>query len=136
MLETVKTTAGVLAARWCLDHYIPFKYSEKQLWTLISYERLLTQTERELQRVTAALDAEVTLAMRKAIEVDGGRVDQVETETQQQLSKWKRHLSTRQTDDILRLVEAFDLDFYTRRTEPEYDRLMQFQNAQPQNSTQ
>jgi hypothetical protein len=33
-------------------------------------------------------------------------------------------------------VEAFDLDFYTRRTEPEYDRLMQFQDAQPQHATQ
>ena len=44
-----------------------------------------------------------------------------------QLSKWKEHLTPKQMDDILRIVEIFGLDFYTDELHPDYDRLMKYQ---------
>ena len=39
-----------------------------------------------------------------------------------QLSKWKKALSDKQIERILKIVRDFDLDFYTEDIEPDYDK--------------
>ena len=43
-----------------------------------------------------------------------------------QLSKWKEKLSEKQIERILRIVRDFELDFYTDKIEPYYDKLKNF----------
>jgi hypothetical protein len=48
--------------------------------------------------------------------------------TYRQLSKWTRKLDANQTEAILQIVEAFDLDFYTEAVEPDYQQLLRYQS--------
>jgi hypothetical protein len=130
VLESVDTTVGTLAARWCLDHYIPLLYSEEQPWTLLPYERLLTQREQELQRVTDAVGITFDTVMERTLNSRDVTGDQVELNVERQLAKWRRRLTPQQIDIILRIVEEFGLDFYGEQLEPDYERLLQFQHTQ------
>ena len=129
-LEHVNSRVEVLTLTWCLDYYVPFHlHSEAGYpWVLTAYERLVAEGIRELERIAAALDVEVTPTMRAQFDVPSSSVrDRPRQNAQDQLSKWKDRLAPKQVDDILRIVDDFDLGFYTDALHPDYDRLMQFQ---------
>jgi hypothetical protein len=128
-LERVDTQVEVLATMWCLDYYIPFHlHSEAGYpWMLMAYERLVTAGIQELERL-AAVEVEVTPAMRAQFDVPSSSIrDSPRRKAHDQLSKWKQRLTTRQVDEVLRIVGDFELDFYTDDLHPDYDWLMQFQ---------
>jgi hypothetical protein len=120
-----------LAIRWCLDYYFPFyeHSSGNYPWILTAYERLLTKGEEELERIVDALGGSVTEAMRSRLGIPADHASQSldTTATHKQLAKWRQRLSTEQIDAILRIVDAFDMGFYTDALHPDYDHLDVFQ---------
>jgi len=59
--------------------------------------------------------------------------DKLHRDAERQLSKWRRRLSDRQVDDVLRIVDEVGLsDLYSRELEPDYDRLNEMQRSQGQ----
>jgi hypothetical protein len=126
----------VLATMWCLDHYVPLIHhaDASYPWVLVPYERMVRRGREELRRITTALDVEVTREMRNQLDEPSGSVrDQLHQDVERQLSKWRRRLSDRQVDDVLRIVDEVGLsDLYSRELEPDYDRLNEMQRSQGQ----
>jgi hypothetical protein len=63
--------------------------------------------------------------MRERIsEPSGSASDSLRTDrSEAQLAKWRRRLSETQIENILRIVHAFGLDFYTRALRPDEEKL-------------
>ena len=133
VLDRIGTKVEVLATMWCLDHYVPLvHYSNGRYpWILVPYERMVTRGREELRRITESLDVEMTSEMRDQLDEPSESVkDQLHRDAERQLSKWRRRLSERQVDDVLRIVDEVGLsDIYGRDLEPEYDRLNGMQRS-------
>lgn len=48
--------------------------------------------------------------------------------TSKQLSKWEKKLSEKQIEQILNVIEWFNIDFYGRNAEPDYYKLTKWQS--------
>jgi hypothetical protein len=121
----------MLALRWALDHYIPFFVHEEAgyPWTLVPYERLVSNGQEELERIFASIGSEVPPAAAERLSVasrSAQRTGVHAEDAQKQLSKWRRQLESKQVDRVLQIAHAFGLDFYSDALEPDYETLMDF----------
>lgn len=133
IIESLDSHVEALAMMWCLDHYVPLVHQEEGSypWVLVPYERMVTRGREELRRIAEALDVEMTPEMRDRLDEPSQSVkDQLHKDAERQLSKWRRRLSDRQVDDILRIVSDIGLDrAYSRELEPNYDWLNERQRS-------
>ena len=124
VLRRIETKVEVLATMWCLDHYVPLVHHAEGSypWVLVPYERMVARGREELRRIAKALDVEMTSEMRDRLDEPSQSVkDQLHKDAERQLSKWRRRLSDRQVDDILRIVSDDGLDqAYSHELEPNY----------------
>jgi hypothetical protein len=127
-LKRIKTTEELLAAAWCLDNYVPLYFLDSHKWNMIVYEKLVTDGEPELRKLFGEIGEEdssdfaVTQLKKPSmltIEKDPNTVLRSDI----QLSKWKKSLSKEQIKRILNIVEDFGLNFYTEKSEPDYDNI-------------
>lgn len=130
----LRSEAEIWAMSWGLDHVVPFSLhaNGQYPWTLVPYERLVTNGEGELQRLFSYLEADVPSAASAHLGSPSGSAseDLHATHADSQLSKWKRKLTSGQIDDILRIVHAFDFDMYTEDVIPDYDHLQRAQRSE------
>jgi hypothetical protein len=133
VLENITTKTQALATLWCLDHYIPLVlHAEKGYpWILVPYERLLAHGHDELLRVTESVGVTATPEMLQQFRDPSSSVkDQLHQDTKRQLSKWRRHLSAEQIDEVMNIVEEVELSkFYSRALEPNYSALNRRQQS-------
>jgi hypothetical protein len=133
ILESIETQVEVLATMWCLDHYVPLVHHAEQTgthpWTLVSYERLLMHGRTEVERLANIFGEAVTSDMVEGLpEPSHSALEETKREGEEQLTKWTRHLSSRQVDDILGIVEEVGLSaVWTEEVTPDYDRLNEMQ---------
>lgn len=127
ILSSLETRIDVMTAVWCLDYYIPLiRYSDYGYpWILVPYERLVLDGYTEMERVFSYLDAEIPGSLEEKLGAASAYAsdDLSVTDDYKQLSKWKAQLSSEHIDRILEIVKAFELDFYTKDLEPDYDQL-------------
>jgi hypothetical protein len=127
VLEDISTRLEMMTARWCLDYYIPLiEYADSgHPWVLVPYERLVLEKKSEMNRILTALDAEATGAVRSQLKVASGYASEdLSTENHmRQLAKWRSRLSEKQISRVLEIVSAFNLDFYTEKVLPNYERM-------------
>lgn len=125
-LRTIKTQEEVLAAIWSLDNYIPLSYLSKNpdAWYTVVYEKLITDFDKEIRRVFDYIHEEVPDEVYEKFKKPSKTThDKSYLGTPKQLLKWKKKLSERQVENILKVVHWFGLDFYTEAPEPDYDTL-------------
>lgn len=131
VLASIKTKLDEMVAIWCLDYYIPLIHYAPQgyPWVLVPYERLVTRRTEEVSRILNSLGATATESISEQLnEASKSASESLEVRSpQQQLEKWKTQLSDAEIDRVLELVAAFEIDFYSRDTEPDYDRLNKMQ---------
>lgn len=124
VLSSVETTAGRLAAVWCLDTYFPLHETEAFPGIVTTYERLLLHEQEELDRILQLLGRPNTNASAALDQPSHSAAPDLNTEnTHQQLAKWRDKLSTKQIGEVLGIVEGFGLDFYSEALEPNYARI-------------
>lgn len=132
ILEAINTRLELMTVVWCLDYYIPLidHAQGNWPWYLTSYEELVLRGAQEMRRILSGLGAEVTEAIQRQLDEASGYAssDLVIENPEEQLSKWRERLSSEQVDRVLKIVRAFDLDFYTERVEPDYEVLAQYRN--------
>jgi hypothetical protein len=113
----LRTPAELYAAIWCVDHYIPFfVYEERpQPWLLVSYEDLVANGKREVDRIFTYLDDPTPGEAYEQLGIPSGSAsdDLQADQARRQLEKWKSKLSPAQIDAILRVVHKFGFDMYT-----------------------
>lgn len=129
VLAGVRSTAGRLAAVWCLDTYFPLYEKASFPGFVTTYERLLTHKANEVKRIFQYLGAPVPEEAHQSFDEASysASADLITEDVQRQLSKWKDKLSPAQIDDVLSVVEGFGLDFYTNALEPDYEQIEHLQ---------
>lgn len=127
-LKKIKTPEEILAASWCLDNYIPLSYTTPYPWIVTTYEKLIKEGEKEINRLFNEIGEKnvphsAFRHLKTASKVTHKNEQKIVTKPDEQLSKWKKSLSEKQTENILNIVSAFGLDFYTEKTEPDYENI-------------
>jgi len=126
-LASLSTPEEVLAARWCLDQLVPLRHPENnRRWITVAYERLLQAGHDEVSRVWGRLglavptDLDALLTRPSAMTREGSPI----LSGGNQLTGWRKHLSSEQVGRVLATVETFGLSkIYSDALEPNYDRL-------------
>lgn len=132
ILRTISTKEEVLAARWCLEYKIPLSYPKPHPWILVTYENLVKNGEQEVRRIFERLNMQLpevainNLHTPSRSTQEGSRI----LTGGDQLSGWRKTLSTAQIKRILNIARKFDMDFYDFKTEPDYSRLYNNSNLE------
>lgn len=124
----------VISAKWCLDHYIYIHTLKEDTSSrsqtppvriTTTYERLLEENIREVNRIyRGVFGTKAPKKVKNRIGRPSGMASSsFERDKQLQLTKWKKKLTKRQIDRILKVVEIFDLDFYSAELKPDYQAL-------------
>lgn len=123
-LKKINTQEEILATTWCLDSIVPLNQKSKR-WDTLIYEKLVTKGESELESILEKIGEKKSL--RSAL--DQMKIPSLLTQNDAkdliknsnlQLSKWKKTLSDKQIERIIKIVNIFDLNFYTEDIEPDY----------------
>lgn len=124
-LKGIKTLEEILAAVWCLDCYVPLSFPKPYPWIVVTYEKLAKEGEKEIVRIFNEIgEKNIPKAAFKRLKIPSTeapkREHKIVVKSDEQLSKWKKSLSEQQIENILNVVSAFGLDFYTEDLEPDY----------------
>jgi len=123
-LKTIKSLEEILAAIWSIDTYIPLCYQRYNWWYTIIYERLVINGEEELKGIFRYIGEEIPEEAYKRLSTPSITVrDKIYAKSKIQIEKWKKRLSRRQIENILKVTRWFGLDFYTDKPEPCYKEL-------------
>jgi len=125
-LNKIKSMEEILAVAWCLDNIVPLFVKKPYPWTTIVYEKLVLNKQQELTRILKDIGVEkisnsVIQNLKSPSMLTLGSEKKVINDAEKQLSKWKKSLSQKQINQILKIVSIFDLDFYTEDIEPDYN---------------
>jgi hypothetical protein len=123
-LKKIDTQEEILATTWCLDNIVPLNQKSRR-WDTLIYEKLVTKGESELESIFEKIGEKKSL--RSAL--DQMKIPSLLTQNDAkdliknsnlQLSKWRKILSEKQIERIIKIVNDFDLNFYTEDIEPDY----------------
>lgn len=116
VIRSIQTDEELLALEWCIRTIVPLQQPKPHPWFLTTYEDLIESTE-EWERLCNYLECPVpskdvitrfsTTYQKRGDESPGVYVD-----------KWRRHLSEKQVDDILRVCSEMGVDFYDKTPYP------------------
>lgn len=127
-LKKIKTVEEILAASWCMDTYVPLSYKKPHPWTLVTYEKLIKEGEKEIKRIFNEIgEKNIPRSAFRHLKMPSRSTHKTEEmivkKADEQLSKWKKRLSKEQIESILDIVSAFGIDFYTENLEPDYENI-------------
>lgn len=127
-LKKIDTLEEILAASWCLDTYVPLSYPKSHPWTVVTYEKLIKDGENEIIRIFNEIgEKNVPRSAFRHLKIPSMVTQKNDhnlvRRADEQLSKWKKSLSEKQIERILKIVSAFGLDFYTENLEPDYENI-------------
>ena len=127
-LREIKTLEEIIAASWCLDNFVPLSTPKPHPWKVVIYEKLIKEGEKEFNRIFKDIGEKniprsAICHLKLPSNVTQKNDQRIITNTDLQLSKWKKSLSKKQIERILSIVIAFGLDFYTEEIEPDYENI-------------
>ena len=124
----LQTVEEIYAVRWCCSHYVPFRYSKRDSWIEVSYEKLVLSGPEELRRIHSALglscpDKAIAHLTSSSLTSHNWSVDHNRVEPQKRLSNWKNILDKQQIRRILSVVEAFGISGFNDEVIPDFDNI-------------
>ncbi|KYK27253.1 hypothetical protein AYK20_08355 [Thermoplasmatales archaeon SG8-52-1] len=126
-IKKIDSQEEILAVTWCLDNIVPLNEKNRKRDTLI-YEKLVTDGESELKKIFCSIGEEKSLSSA----LDQMKIPSLLTfkdardlikNSNLQLAKWKKSLSEKQIEKIIKIVNYFELNFYTEDIEPDYSKI-------------
>jgi hypothetical protein len=114
-----------MAAHWCIHTYVPLMLPRPWPFLLTTYEQATKDPEREFGRLFEAWRLAVPADLVERAARPSGTTDRGSRFAAGGDARggWKRLLSDDQARRILRVVQAFGLDFYTDERMPDAERL-------------
>lgn len=99
--------------------------SNNKKWLTLSYERLVKDFKSEIDRINQRFSYNISerLINDKKPSKSATKRSLSYLNTDEQLSSWKKELSNFQIKIILDVLEKFEIDIYSERLEPDYDKL-------------
>jgi len=125
-LKNIKTAEEILAVVWCLDNYVPLSLSKPYPWTIVIYEKLVKDGEKEIIRIFNKIgEKHIPRSAFRHLKIPSMTTMRDEVKDvinkDKQLNKWKEFLSDKQVERILKIVSDFGLDFYIDDLDPDYE---------------
>ncbi len=122
-LMNINKSEELLAAIWSMDYFVPLYHNTRNPYNVIVYEDLVLHPASTIKSLVRFLgldgieDSEITklIAHRSATARD------VTNKALDNVYKWRKRLSRRQIESILRVTHTFNLTFYDKSIEPNYD---------------
>jgi len=116
------------ALTWCIRYHAPLMSRKPYPFVLVSYEKLVMDGENEIKRICDAVDIPFTDDLVSRLLKPS---DTVESNSQivagkDPLAGWASALSEKQVNNILAVLKIFDMDFYTKDLQPDYEKLDAF----------
>jgi hypothetical protein len=125
VFSEVQTHEEILAFEWALQTYVPLSSPRPHPWWLVTYEELVSEGRTTLRSLFEALGRPVPekayAQLRAPSATASGAL--AETDTHAQLRKWRKRLSPKQIDRILRVAHAVGVSVYDDGLHPNLDRL-------------
>jgi hypothetical protein len=113
----------LLAFEWALQTYVPLM-NYRESWFFTTYEYLLTEGNREVNRLFNYLDEplphKIDIQFRKASSTAS---QEYSKNPKDQLTKWQNKLTTKQVNSILQITHEVGVTCYTDEIYPQYDQL-------------
>jgi len=123
-----KEEVKIRAITWALDNIIPLMLCPIEKIIILSYEKLVLDGERELKRIYSEwgmnVPKEALLHLRKRSREARGW-SEFDRLGRKKLGTWKKHLSSDEIKEILRIVHSFGFEEFSEEIEPEYEMLLQ-----------
>jgi hypothetical protein len=114
------------ALTWALDQRVPLSAPDPKPWLTVSYERLVTAGERELERVFSACGVPLSASARMALEQNSWQVrtpsvDHSIASVEERLGVWKKRLRPEQIAATLEVCERCGVHIYGGSVMPHLD---------------
>lgn len=121
----LKTQEEILAARWCMDNFVPLTAPPPHAWQVVPYERLVRDGARELDRIFTGLGVAMPPAATARLRTPSASATPRSRirHGMDPLDGWRSVLSPIQAQRVLDVTAAFELDVYGQDLEPDYRRL-------------
>jgi hypothetical protein len=118
----------VAAMSWCIKYHGALKSPLPHNFAVVSYEALVLNGGRELERIFRIWGVPLpkTIVSSLVQPSDTSPYGTTSVRAEQRLSQWRRTLSEQQVTNILKVLAIFDLDFYSRELEPDYEKLNRY----------
>jgi len=127
-LEKIDSKIELLAAIWSFEQFIPLSL-HKASWYTVVYEKLIMDWGKELEKIFDYINEAVPKKAYEKRRIPSiVTIDKSYIGTKKQLEKWKKKLSKRQIENILRVTRWFGMDFYDESIEPDYDALKHWES--------
>jgi len=112
LLSRIESRAGHLAALWALDTYMTLEGPIRRPWITTTYEKLVRDSESEMKRLLEFIGEPMPEGIQSRFREpsNSAAVDLRTNDIEAQLSKWRTQLHKSQIQDVLRVVEGFELD--------------------------
>lgn len=109
-----------LAALWALDQLPALIQPAPHLWIIVTYEELFLRPKITLSKIFQAwnLDIDIDLAISRLHQESSTVYKKING-----IDGWKKTLTNKQVDKILKTIENFGLNFYTQDILPDLDLL-------------
>jgi hypothetical protein len=117
VVRSITTNEEVLALDWAVTNLIPLKQPKPHPWLLVAYEELLEDSTL-WQGLCNYLECPVPSPGVIAQSSTTTRLRPGETGPKHTVDKWKKHLSDKQVDAIMRICAEVGVDFYDKRLFP------------------
>lgn len=127
IVERLKSVEEQLAFLWAIQikNSLYHKDNNKN-WLTISYEKLLIDFEGEIDRIFDFIGETIpdeVYKNRRRPSKSSKNKSRENIVNGSQLDSWKRALSKQQISKILNIVESMEVDIYSEKLEPDYDKL-------------
>ena len=128
----LQTKEEIVALSWCEENYLPLLRNNTDSLIVVSFEGMVTNTERELKRIFESWNIVIPDNILEKVNIpsktfklnfDSKYLDDKNINSQKLLSRWKKDLSEEQIKRVLNIVKKAGMDFYTKELEPDYNRL-------------
>ena len=109
-----------------IDHYIPLYFKKEGNYFPVAYDQLFIKGKKELKGIFSTLDfqdvpCKIFKKLSSPSKAPGN--DPILNNKQDQLNKWKNQLSQSKIENIQRVLDIFETDFYDDRVFPNFQEL-------------
>ena len=120
LIQSARTPVQRQAIMWCLENVVALNQMPEQTWTVVTYEQLVTNPDRQIRRVLNAVDVAATPLLARAIRRNSvvTRPDSPILSGNSPITEWQNSLTSREISDIVAIVADFDIDIYDRDPMP------------------
>lgn len=115
-LSTLKTKGEEIVATWCINNKVVLENElHNKGWITIFYESLLLHPEKELQHIFDRWGISAPVGVFENLRDASSTTKEATFQKglEAQLSKWKKHFDQNEIEQMLRVLDYFEIDIYS-----------------------